>query len=281
MTVYIEAVILDNFCVTWLIAAASYRFLRMRQRRLRTLFASLAGTVVAALYPLINLSPPLLGILKLAFGCVLGAILFARCGYLRGTAVFVVITFMYGGLIFALGLIRFGNVGDALSLPLGTVPPGIVLGGAALLTALIYRLTRIVHRAQDAGGLVFRAEAELLGGRVELRGFMDTGNRLYDPVSGLPIVVLPAAVFVPLLTDEQVAALGCGRAAAIKGARYYECRGISGKGKLLLVQPDTFRFYFEDKANILYDVMLGISFSPVRIADGCTAILHPALLLRR
>ena len=108
---------------------------------------------------------------------------------------------------------------------------------------------------------------------------MDTGNRLYDVKSGLPVVILSAKSIVKKLSDSQVQSLVLGRGETLqKNARYLQISTVGGSNKILLLKPDEFRLYFEDGSNIIYDVAVGLTFSPLKDSEQYDAILHPSLM---
>ena len=53
MDVYIEYVVLDNFTITFLIAALTYKIMLKRVAKLRSVIAATVGTGVAVAYPFV------------------------------------------------------------------------------------------------------------------------------------------------------------------------------------------------------------------------------------
>lgn len=279
MSAYIEFVIIDNFVITILIGAAAYRFLRVKICKMRLVLCGIIGTVMAVIYPFITLNNYILLAIKIVLGLVLSVVLFAKkYNFLKGFSVFMIITFMFGGLLIACGMMLYGNINDALTKPLGKIPLGVILGGAIILYVLIKKIFLRYHRLGDENSLIMDIKIEMCGKTITAKGFLDTGNKLYDVKTGLPVVIISAKTLLPYLEDSQIALLLGGRARELfynKDAHYLSYSALGNlNGKILVTIPDKFTFYYNNKVNIINDVMVGLSFSKINYQ----AILHPSIL---
>ena len=61
-----------------------------------------------------------------------------------------------------------------------------------------------------------------------------------------------------------------------KGARRLSCKSVSGVTDMWIVPSEKFEVYFDEGKNIVYDVMVGLSFSQLAGGENYNAIL-PAL----
>ena len=191
MSIYIESVILDNFFVTMLIAHLSYRALSLTRSYIRIIAASLLGTAVAVLYPLLKIHAAFLFVIKVGLFVLLTLILFYKKSRMISSAtVFLAITFTFGGLLFALGLAFYGNIEKALRLPVTNIPVGLILAGGWAAYMISNKAVRKLKRVRDTRRHVSRVEIDILGKTVSGSAFLDTGNRLYDDKSDLPVIVL-------------------------------------------------------------------------------------------
>lgn len=282
METYIELVIINNFVLTAIIGAASYRFLCIKNSNIRLFLASAVGTVLALVFPLIKLHAVIITLLKIAMGLLLSVILFAKkCRFFKGFFSFMVITFMFGGLQFCIGMMIFGNVADALSKPATNIPIGIIVGGSALLYIFIKKLFITYRRLSDESHNIIDFSVELAGKKINAKGFLDTGNRLYDNQTGLPVVVLNIKTLLPYLSDGELTLMLSGNSEKLfKNAHYISFSSLNNTGdRILVVQPDRFQVYFDKSKNILYDVMIGLSFS--KLSGGTTeydALLPPCII---
>lgn len=280
MSAYIEYVILDNFTVTCLIASLTYRIMLKRTNRIRTLVASLTGTAVAVFYPFVK-NDVLVIIIKLALWIVLSLILFLKKEkFFMCALTFLGLTFLFGGVMFGIGFVVSGDATAAMRVNMLDFPVSVIIAGVFICWLAVKKILVKFHRMRDLGGVIYDFSLSVLGNTMKFRGLMDTGNRLYDKVSGLPVIVLSAKSLMGNISDEQFRIMFSGRGDTLQPqAHYMEISTVAGgKNKILLLKPDAFVLYSAGGGNILYDVMVGVSFSPLKDAIGYDAILHPALI---
>ncbi len=280
MSVYIEYVILDNFVITYMLAALTYRILLKRVAKIRSLIAAVVGTGVAVAYPFVKGNVWII-LLKLGLYVVLCLILFLKKQkFFLCSLTFLGLTFLFGGMMFGIGFAVCGDLETTLRVNPMDFPVSIIIIGAFLCYLAARKIAVRFHRVKDLGGVVYDFSLSLLGRTMKFRGLLDTGNRLYDKSSGLPVVIVSAKSLMGEVTDEQFRVMFSGRGETLqKGAHYMEINTVAGgKNKILLLRPESFVLYSKNEGNILYDVMVGVSFSPIRDAVGYDAILHPALV---
>lgn len=280
MSAYIEYVILDNFVVTYAIASLTYRIMLKRVCLLRAAIASFIGTAVAVFYPFIK-GDALVLIIKIVLWGILSLILFLKKEkFFMCALTFLSLTFLFGGVMFGIGFIVSGDASEALRLNMLDFPVSAIILGVFLCWWIVKKISVKFHRIRDLGGVIYDFSLSILGNTMKFRGLMDTGNRLYDKVSGLPVIVLSAKSLMGNISDEQFRIMFSGRGDTLQPqAHYMEISTVAGgKNKILLLKPDAFVLYSARGGNILYDVMVGVSFSPIKDAIGYDAILHPALI---
>ncbi|MCI8596797.1 MAG: sigma-E processing peptidase SpoIIGA [Clostridia bacterium] len=277
MSVYIEPLIVQNLLLTYCIGATAYRFTRVKREWWRLLLTAMLGSAASLFYPLISLPAVLSAVLKIALGFALSAVLFAgKSGYLKGTAAFFIATFVFGGCVFFAGCLRYKSASDAFNKPLS-----VGFCTAVISAIVLYNLFRAVcsvyHRKTDLSATLCRYSLTFCGKEIDGNGFIDTGNRLYDSVSGLPVVVLGIKALIPFISDNELTSLLSGRADRVfKGARRLSCKSVSGVTDMWIVPSEKFEVYFDEGKNIVYDVMVGLSFSQLAGGESYNAIL-PAL----
>ncbi|MCI8487566.1 MAG: hypothetical protein HFE36_02525 [Clostridia bacterium] len=278
MSVYIEPLLAENFILDYVIGAAAYKFLRLRSDKARLFLSALTGTVAALFYLMFSLSAIWQTLIKLCVGAAMCAILFFRkCGFVKGVAVFYAAAFIFGGCVFAVGYVIYGNAAEAMAKPL--MPNAFITAGVSAAVYVIVELFAVsFHRTRDLSETLYRYRLELAGAAIEGNGFLDTGNRLYDAKTGLPVIVIGFSTIMPYLCDSAVTEILTGHTDRVfKGARKMKCGGVCGYGELWLITPDKFQVYFGSDKNILYDVTVGLSLTFTRREKEFDAILHPAL----
>lgn len=201
---YIELFLLDNALMDLLILrlAAAMRGTRLYKGR------AALGCFAGALYALWAACWPPAGCLaaKVAFGLLLAMALSPKGWRDYGLGVLCLFTaaFLVGGLAFALAMATGGRIEN-----------GAVWGGIPLRTALVTALAasflpraiRRILRRKKLGMVTLTMLQD--GKRRILAGMVDSGNGLYEPCTGLPVIVayLPdlagqAQVPIPVATVQ-------------------------------------------------------------------------------
>ncbi len=278
MGIYIEPLIVQNLLLDYAIGASAYRFLRLKQEKWRLWLAAMAGSAAALLFPFFRISGAVSIVLKLSIGILMSLILFfGKYNFIKGAVAFFAATFMFGGSVFMIGYLKYGNVADALGKPLSPSVWVIAIGGALPYCA-VKLFGSAFHRQRDMSENVYRYHASICGYEIDGAGFLDTGNRLYDTVTGLPVVIIGVKTLMPYMNDEAVEMLLTGHADKVfSGARRFACGSVGGRAELWLVVPEKFEVYLNGDKNILYDVAVGLSFSSLGGGKNYDAILHPSL----
>ena len=282
MVVYIEAVILDNFFITWLLASGTYRALSLVYSRLRIISAAFLGTLVAVMYPLLPIHFGFLLGLRVGLLLLLSTILFYKKAKMVPSAlIFLMFTFTFGGALFAIGLAVHGSVEAALTLPVSNLPPGLIIFGGFLIYMLLKRIMRRLRRVHYAKEYTGKVEIDIFNKTFSGSGFLDTGNMLYESKSDLPVVVLSTKMSLQILGDKGLSALLREQIQEISSiARYLHYTGVDGKkNKMLILKPEGLRFYHGQDTHKLEGAVLGLALSQYgKFAQQYDVILHPAVV---
>ncbi len=278
MTVYIEYVVIDNFTLTFVLAALSQKITLLRVKKMRCFVASLLATAVVVWYPFIQ-GVLVLNVIRLTLWLVLSVILYAKTHrFVRGSMIFLAVTLLFGGAMLGINFMICGSIEGALIMNYLSVPLSVILVGALLSILLVKKLILAVRKICDARRCICDCTLRIMGKTLSLKGLIDTGNRLYDSKSGLPVIIVGLKSLLPALSDVQLAVLLSGNGEKLqRGASYKRIETLGGEKKILLLKPEEFLLYFEGQGNILFDVMVGVSTKPIYDTIEYDAILHPAL----
>ncbi len=206
MTVYIDVLILENMAVNFIILAATSHFSRTKVSTLKLLLGAFVGAayVVAAFYPGFHICFTLTA--KLLLSMVIIAVTFwpeKLREFLRLLAIFYLVSFVFGGAAFA--LFYFSNSGGSVyngvfyieSFPLKILVISTVIAYLVIKWSWSFVKSRMIK--ED----VMVPVCIGVGGKsVSIKGLIDTGNSLRDPISNLPVVVVEYNAVKELLPDE-------------------------------------------------------------------------------
>lgn len=208
MTIYIDSLFLVNFFMDSVILFCVQLFLKRCVRMYKILIGAVISAVYGAfvffkelsfLYGAVQLGLVSLAVLVLVFG---------RQRFLKTAAVFWAVTFIAGGGIYALMILTdFGQVtGAVLS---GTalymdINPFILLAGTAILYILQGSFRRSMIRSFSRERVLLDINIKYMGRQFKIRGLIDTGCCLTEPLSGDGVIIAERRMFgnIPEPTHE-------------------------------------------------------------------------------
>ncbi|CCO08736.1 sigma-E processing peptidase SpoIIGA [Desulforamulus hydrothermalis] len=132
----------------------------------------------------------------------------------------------------------------------------------------------------------------LWGKSVSLEALVDTGNRLMEPLSRHPVVIVEYEVLQPLLPAEICGLFQSGKTkdgshmmlslaqtSYAKRLRLIPFHAVGSEhGMLLGIQPDNIEIFYQDKQQRVKDVVVGIYDQRLSPETAYRALLHPQLL---
>ena len=190
--IYVDVLVILNLRITFLLLSATEFFLREKTKGWRLFLGALAGGI----YSLQVFLPEMGVVLNLLSKIVAGTLIaYITFGYktwkrfLKIVSVFLLITFIFAGLMIGLWLI-FKPSGMLINN--STVYFGLSLPLLISSTAICYIIVRIIFRVilrnkprQSIFDFILRVDGKELTGRAML----DTGNTLTESFSGYPVVI--------------------------------------------------------------------------------------------
>lgn len=219
-TVYADILWLVNFAADYVLLAATARFGGFCCRRARLALAAALGAFygVGLLFPALSVLYIMpLPVAASAFMLLLGFGRMPIKGFGRLLLCFYLLSFAMGGTALA---VRF-LLGRGLAAPLsvGWLLPALALAGSLSLLGVGW-----FKRAVRQSGLIVQAEICFNGRRLKTGCFLDSGNKLKEPLSGRPVMLIEIAAAAGLLPGELYDALaeGLRRQAAGGDFRPYE-----------------------------------------------------------
>lgn len=235
--VYLDELFALNLVVDYFLLLATAKICALPFTRVRFALAAAlgAGWSCFALVPSLAFlgTAPMRGVLALAMSL---AAFGAERRLLRCFFAFLGVSALFGGAVYAAGLHRgIAQTGGALT--------RVDMRVLALSFAACWALVSLVFRrsAENARRVVREMTVERGGASVSLRALEDTGNGLYDPVTGRAAFVAEADAVAALFPADAAAWLRAPPVDAIghiPGARLIPCAGVCGEGLLLAFRPD-------------------------------------------
>lgn len=197
-TIYIDRLFVLNLICDYLILLGSARVCGLLLRRLRYAVGALFGAFYAVLsvfpsFVFLSLLP-----MKLAAGIIMALIAFAKEErFWRCTAVFFAVSALFGGTLWAISTQSGISRGSTVYMPVSM--PVLVLGFGIIYAAMSILFRRV---AKSADKHISTVSVEFLGNSVTLRALHDSGNCLYDPMTGSAVLIVGFDSLAPLLPSK-------------------------------------------------------------------------------
>ncbi len=283
MTVYLDLLILDNFCADAALLYCAVKTVRGEAKLWRIALTALLATALGVGYTVLCLyvvMPVPVDILV-----KYGVLLLLPCLALRAkrgrTYVFCSLAFAaymtaFAGLLTALfsDARLAAQEGDALLYTVAGLPSGVLVGAAVLFGFLAARCGRALARRAKAAARLVTCTLRLGGGAVTVRALLDTGNKLCDARGrGVPVAD-PAAVrklfALSGITDtggegrEKWSAKGKaagGADLALRGE--LAVTTVSGTCVLKTFRADAIEIYCAGRVHIIEDVTVALGARPL------------------
>ena len=269
MKIIIEYVILENLIIDYFIIKNTGCILKDKPKFV--FLSCLFGSIMALICPLFNLSI----IIELLYKIIV-AILIICVSFKFKTmkkfclilSTFVLITFLYGGGCYAIQCIT--NTFTELTL--------------LVVTFILYILVSkmIVYNNKKKNITDFSFDVVLInkGKVIKDKGFLDSGNLLYDPITLKPIVLINFKIFEKLFQNIELNELllhkiDCEK---LNKAHYIKFDTIGKSGSMLVFDIDKLLVKNENLSKISENVSLGLSLSGFEKSFGGNVLLHSAVI---
>jgi len=286
MEIYIEYVIIDNLVINTLILLCTKATLKLKTNFLRIFLSSAIGTVFACVFPLFHLSQFALFPLKIALGVIMVLVLtkYVRFkDFCLAMLLFVLYTLLLGGACMAT-LLLFGTSIESLAAGGydSALPVGVILLIVSLYVAIIISLAKYLNKRRDISPFIREVRLLISGKELSFNAFIDSGNKLVDKKTGLPIIVISISLLERYFSSEDISALMLGapmKNCPFKGIHSTAYSTISGESKKLVVfEADNLCIKREEGEYITNKFMVGVTYKRFNDAVKYDMLLNPAVL---
>lgn len=265
---YFEYVLVENFIIDYFILACAGKLLKEKGKMLWV--GSLLGSIIAVLCPLFNLAIWSSLLIKIFSSLLLTLVCFYNKkvkSFALNYIIFLLMTFVFGGAV------------EGLKQLIGSVTLEIALAVSFVLYVLLKIVIKIMNKKKIVD--TFSAKVCIIDGdkRVEERGYYDSGNLLYDPVTSEPICLITHEVFCKLYGGDIINIfLNKIDEKKLKNGHYIDVNSAVKKGKMLVFSVDEIIVKDEKEEKRFENVCLGLTFSNFEKAMHSEVLLHSSQL---
>ena len=191
--------------------------------------------------------------------------------FVIAAVLFFLFTFLLGGIIIGLFfMLKIDYSIESNFNYISNIPIGLVLFTAFILGIVLKITFQKLYKKSNVNKFVYDCNLYLNNIKVKSKGFMDSGNQLYDNNCNSPVII----------TGRNTASRLFKEGLFYNGtkAKFLEFSTISGKGKMLIFKIDKIEIYIGNCLNIIDNITLGISPYHIKGNEDYDLILHPALI---
>ena len=260
MQVYIEYVLIDNFLIDYLLLKATFAITGKTVGRKRLFLCALLGAICALILPLVE-GVAILAVLYKLFSGLLIVVLaektFSFRSFYINALVFFLLTFLAGGGIIGVFSILGIDYSSEVSIALMFLPVWIFLKG-------VLSVVKYFSKRKSLAGFYYDVELSFLENKIIVKGFLDSGNTVYDGSS--PVIFINKKLAKSLIKNDMLKA----------GIKKIIIQTVSGETQKLAFKLTKIKIYNEGGQNIFNNVTACVIESAS--FDGYEVILHPALM---
>jgi len=279
MVIYADILVAVNYYVSYLLLCGAEHISGIPLSRRRKVLAALVGGLCAMAVFL-----PLRGfVCGLALRVVTSAAMLCTAwpgryikDYLRLGIILLVTSFLFAGGVMALCLLwpalPLACPGGMIYFDISPLLLLLTVTGCYLLLGLLKRFYSCTRTRQ----LVYPMTLGYGGKEITLRMLKDSGNRLVEPFSGLPVAVCSLPVLAPLLSAEECDAVRFpARGDSLpSGFRLVSYQAVGGGGLLAAFRPEKLCLH---SGGQIYDCLAWVAVQEGAMAD-CDGVFNPDML---
>lgn len=291
MVIYLDIVWMENVIMNYIILCATGVIIKLNINKVRILLASIIGGTYAVIsfmsileeYSSITLKVALsISMVYLSFYPKNVKILFKQL------LIFYLTSFTFGGVAFALlYILKPQDILMKNGLLLGTYPIKIAFLGGILGYIILNISFKIIKGKISKKDMFCEIEICINDKNVIIKGMLDTGNLLREPITNAPVIVVEATSLenvIPIQILRNVQAILKGEEVIIKEKEYmskFRVIPFTSLGKqngiLLGIKSD---YIILNEQNRINDVIIGIYEKSLTKSGNYTALIGLDILER-
>ena len=206
MIVYIDIILLENLCMNYIILFATAYIMKIKISHIRIIASSSIGAVYS-----IMLYMQILPIYSSIFMKIILSVVMVYISYapksvkiaIKQLIIFYLISFAFGGCAFA--LLYFVKPQDIFiknGVYIGTYPLKIALLGGIVGFVITYIAFKIIKNKATKEEMIYKLKIKINDKTVEVNALLDTGNKLKDPITLVPVIVIEKQKLYNFLPEE-------------------------------------------------------------------------------
>lgn len=261
MTVYLDIVFIENVLMNYIIMFGTGLIQKVKLKNTRIIISSVIGAVYAIIAYLEIIPIYSNVIMKILLSAIMNYIAFNPQNIkkmLKSILLFYLISFATGGCALALlYLIAPQSVTFKNGMLIGTYPIKVTIIAGAIGFLIIQYSFSINKRRIKNKDFICTLKIKICGKIIETNAFIDSGNKLKDPLTNKPVVIVEKRI-VDNAIDINKNYLENNKGGEIK-IRIIPFKSIGKQNGILMgIQAEYIEVKFEEEKSIINDVIIGM-----------------------
>ena len=162
------------------------------------------------------------------------------------------------------------------------VPVGVILLIVSLYVSIIIAVARYISEKRSISPFIREVELSIGNQVLKFNAFVDSGNKLVDRKSGLPVIILSVKLLEKYFSKEEIENLlllqGRAKNSVFKGVHTISYSTISGEDKKMVVfEADSICIKQKQGEYITNKFMVGVTYQTFNDSVKYDMLLNPAL----
>lgn len=281
MTIYLEFAIIDNLVINTLLLWFVFRTIKQTTPRFRVFLSTAFGTASAIVMPLLSYSGVVAFLIKLFIGAAMVFIVqnksFTR--FILFYLLFFGYTFALGGAIYGLLFMFNSTASSLLYFTYNTsIPVGVLVIAAVASAKLLSVLIKFLNLRHSVNNYLRDVVIHYNDEKFKITSYLDTGNRLVDPQSRAPVVIITLSLFLKMFPDVGIERVFLNKLGdqGIRDGHYISFSTVDkSAGKMFVFAPQKIEVTNgKQKARAHENVRLGVSMKGFKDAVKYDALLN-------
>lgn len=284
MTIWIEYAIIDNLVINSLLLLFVFRTIKQSPPKWKIVASAVFGTIAAVILPLLSYTGVIVFGIKLFIGAMMVFIVQSKSltRFILFYLLFFVYTFALGGAIYGI-LFMFNSTAASLLYFTynSSIPIGLLIGAGFASWKLLSVCIKFLNLRHSVNNYLRDIVIHYRGDKFRVTSYLDTGNRLVDPVSHAPVVIISLSLFLKMFPEVSVDRIFLNKLAQadIDDGRYISFSTVDRKdSKMFTFVPQKFEVEEgKHKFKSCDNVRLGVSTRGFKDAIKYDALLNASL----
>ena len=274
---------MDNMVINSLLLWFVFRTIKQQAPKFKILLSATIGTVAALILPLLTFTGIAAFAIKLFVGAMMVFVVQNK-GLARFTLFYMLFlgyTFMFGGAIYGI-LFMFESTSGALLFfsANSSIPVGFLLLAGLATAKFISMLIKFLNLRHSVNNYLRDVVIHYNGEKFKITSYLDTGNRLVDPKSRAPVIIITLSLFLKMFPEVSVDRVFLNKLehADIRDGHYINFSTVDSKtGKMFVFAPQKIEIVDKNRTIKSCDnVRLGVSMKGFKDAIRYDALLNAA-----